>query len=115
MPCVALQPLRWLRPLGRLLPPRAASGRVLLVKFWGIGSLQTMTPAVRVVAVVLVLLPGGMFLRGAQPDVDRPGYDEEATDFEGPAAEVTVPAFFFAKYETTAAQWARLTGDPIAR
>ena len=46
--CAALQPLRWLRPLGRMLPRRAPSGRVLLVKFWGLGSLQLLTPAARV-------------------------------------------------------------------
>ena len=45
--CAALQPVRWLRPLQRLAAPRQPSGRVLLVKFWGIGSLQLLTPAVR--------------------------------------------------------------------
>ena len=38
-----LQPLRWLRLLG----PRGARGTdVLLLKFWGIGSIQLLTPAV---------------------------------------------------------------------
>jgi lipopolysaccharide heptosyltransferase II len=45
--CAALQPLRWSRPLRRLAMPRRPSGRVLLMKFWGIGSLQLLTPAVR--------------------------------------------------------------------
>jgi ADP-heptose:LPS heptosyltransferase len=42
--CVALQPLRWARALrGR----RPAVERVLLIKFWGIGSIELLTPAVR--------------------------------------------------------------------
>jgi len=42
----ALQPWRWIR---RLRPARDASRvrRVLLIKFWGVGSLQLLTPAVR--------------------------------------------------------------------
>lgn len=44
--CALLQPLRWLpRPLER---DAAGLERVLLIKFWGIGSLQLLTPAVRV-------------------------------------------------------------------
>ena len=43
--CALLQPLRW---LARGKPPEPSSARrVLLVKFWGIGSLQLLTPAVR--------------------------------------------------------------------
>lgn len=45
--CALLQPVRWLRPIGRLFPRRAKSGRILLIKFWGIGSLQLLTPSVR--------------------------------------------------------------------
>ena len=45
--CLALQPVRWLRPLGRLVPRSRRRGRVLCIKFWGIGSLQLLTPAVR--------------------------------------------------------------------
>ncbi len=45
--CAGLQPVRWLTPLGRLLPPRPPSRRVLMMKFWGIGSLQLLTPSVR--------------------------------------------------------------------
>ena len=44
--CLLLQPLRWLRRRGASEPEGVA--RVLLVKFWGIGSLQLLTPAVRV-------------------------------------------------------------------
>ncbi len=43
--CALLQPLRWLPR--RTSPPPEALERVLLVKFWGIGSLQLLTPAVR--------------------------------------------------------------------
>jgi ADP-heptose:LPS heptosyltransferase len=42
--CLLLQPLRLVRLWPRTLEP---SGRVLLIKFWGIGSLQLLTPAVR--------------------------------------------------------------------
>jgi ADP-heptose:LPS heptosyltransferase len=43
--CALLQPLRLARARPRLAPPPRA---VLLVKFWGLGSLQLLTPAVRV-------------------------------------------------------------------
>ena len=44
--CAALQPLRWMRALqGGEREPK----RVLLIKFWGIGSLQLLTPAVAAV------------------------------------------------------------------
>jgi ADP-heptose:LPS heptosyltransferase len=42
--CALLQPLRWLRAAA---PRRGPVERVLLIKFWGIGSLQLMTPALR--------------------------------------------------------------------
>ena len=42
--CAVLQPLRWARALRR---PTADPRRVLLIKFWGIGSLQLLTPAVK--------------------------------------------------------------------
>jgi lipopolysaccharide heptosyltransferase II len=43
--CALLQPLRWLRRSHASAPE--AAERVLLVKFWGIGSLQLLTPAVQ--------------------------------------------------------------------
>lgn len=43
--CALLQPVRWLRALRRRPAPPARN--VLLIKFWGIGSLQLLTPAVR--------------------------------------------------------------------
>jgi ADP-heptose:LPS heptosyltransferase len=44
--CALLQPLRWVRALRRR--PRDPR-RVLLIKFWGIGSLQLLTPAVKAI------------------------------------------------------------------
>jgi len=45
--CALLQPLRWLRAGRRRAPTGAAHRRVLCMKFWGIGSLQMLTPAAR--------------------------------------------------------------------
>ena len=42
--CALLQPLRWVRARGG---PRPDSRKVLSMKFWGIGSLQMLTPAAR--------------------------------------------------------------------
>jgi ADP-heptose:LPS heptosyltransferase len=42
--CALLQPVRWTRPLLRRRSSRVE--RVLLIKFWGVGSLQLLTPAV---------------------------------------------------------------------
>jgi len=42
--CALLQPVRWLRALRRT--PTPAAHDILLIKFWGIGSLQLLTPAV---------------------------------------------------------------------
>jgi ADP-heptose:LPS heptosyltransferase len=67
--CVALQPLRFLRvrPLRNTAPPA-----VLLVKFWGLGSLQLLTPAVGILRrelpsarlVLLTLRQNEEFARG---------------------------------------------------
>jgi len=43
--CAILQPVRWLRALRRR--DAGPAREVLLIKFWGIGSLQLLTPAVR--------------------------------------------------------------------
>jgi ADP-heptose:LPS heptosyltransferase len=67
--CVALQPLRWKRALRRR-KPRAA--RVLLIKFWGVGSLELLTPAVRTLRrrhpsaslTLLSLSPNAAFAEG---------------------------------------------------
>ncbi len=62
--------------------------------------------------VVLVLVPGGSFLMGAQRD-DRngPNYDPRAFSEEGPPHEVTLGAYFLSKYEMTQAQWLRASGE----
>src|SRR5881392_3387604 len=44
--CALLQPLRWFAR--RPKPEPESFERLLLIKFWGIGSLQLLTPAVRV-------------------------------------------------------------------
>lgn len=87
--CLALQPVRWLRPLGRLVPRGARRGRVLCIKFWGIGSLQLLTPAVRTLRwrhpdaelVLLTLAPNraavealGVFDRVLTLDVEEAGW-----------------------------------------
>lgn len=87
--CLALQPVRWLRPLGRLIPRAPRRGRVLCIKFWGIGSLQLLTPSVRTLRwrhpdselVLLTLAPNraavealGVFDRVLTLDVSRAGW-----------------------------------------
>lgn len=59
--------------------------------------------------VVLVLLPGGKFLRGAQADDDSAaGFDARAFPSESPVVEVELAPFLLARHELTRAQWARL-------
>ena len=61
--------------------------------------------------IVLVLLPAGSFLMGAQAlDPEGPGYDPEAENMESPVHEVTLDAFLISKYEVSQAQWLRMTG-----
>lgn len=68
--CALLQPVRWLRAL-RSRPDRPAR-RVLLIKFWGIGSLQLLTPAIAVLRrrhpearlTLLTLAANAEFVRG---------------------------------------------------
>ncbi|MEW6074621.1 MAG: bifunctional serine/threonine-protein kinase/formylglycine-generating enzyme family protein [Planctomycetota bacterium] len=61
--------------------------------------------------IVLVLLPGGTFRRGAQSgDPGAPAYHSLAESNEGPLHDVSVSPFFLSKYEMTQAQWTRLTG-----
>jgi lipopolysaccharide heptosyltransferase II len=67
--CVLLQPLRLVRMRKR---PARAAHRILLIKFWGIGSLQLLTPAVAALRrqqagarlTLLTLLPNEEFARG---------------------------------------------------
>lgn len=61
-------------------------------------------------SIVLVLVPGGTFLIGAQnKDQNSPNYDAEAADDEVPPRYVTLSPFFLAKHECTQAQWQVLT------
>lgn len=60
--------------------------------------------------LVLVLLPGGNTVLGAQPhDPSGPNHDAFARDSEGPPFAVELKPFFLSKYEMTRAQWARLS------
>ena len=67
--------------------------------------------------IVFVLLPGGLFLMGAQAgDPDAENHDPDAQDFIGPVQEVELAPFFAARHELTQAQWARLcVGDAPMR
>lgn len=58
-------------------------------------------------AIVLVLVPSGTYVRGAQR-VDAAGlnYDPGAMPHEGPPGPVTIPTFMMAKHEVTQSQWA---------
>ncbi len=58
-------------------------------------------------AVILVLLPGGSFVMGA--DADDPFLDKT---YEIPAFPVKLAPFFLGKYELTQAQWLRMSGGP---
>ena len=59
--------------------------------------------------IVLVLLPGGVFLMGAQAtDPAAPNHDPRAESQEGPVHEVQLSPFFLSKYEMTQGQWVRL-------
>jgi serine/threonine protein kinase/formylglycine-generating enzyme required for sulfatase activity len=53
--------------------------------------------------IVLVLVPGGRFTMGGEEQ------DPRAEPGEFPRADISLDAFFLAKYETTQAQWRRLT------
>jgi len=60
--------------------------------------------------LVLVLLPGGTVLQGAQPNPGRAHYDPGTLRGETPVHPVVLPPFFLSKYEMTQEQWTRLTG-----
>lgn len=61
--------------------------------------------------VVLVLLPGGEAWIGASPDDPRHPDPLAETINEQPVHRVELAPFFLAKFETTQAQWLRVTGD----
>jgi len=61
--------------------------------------------------LVLVLVPGGEFVMGAQSvDPDAEAYDLHAQEDEAPAHEVRLAPFYVSKYEMTQGQWMRVTG-----
>ena len=60
--------------------------------------------------IVLVLLPGGPFWRGAQTDPAGPNHDPQADATAGPVHRIVLEPFFLSKYEVTQAQWLRLAG-----
>ncbi len=79
------------------VPKRDANGKLVLTEDVGI---------------VLVLLPGGPSLIGAQKKHPQaPNYDHRAIANEGPTFAVTIAPFFLAKYELTQAQWKRLCNE----
>jgi serine/threonine protein kinase/formylglycine-generating enzyme required for sulfatase activity len=64
-------------------------------------------------AVVLVLIPGGNCVFGAQRvDSLARNYDPYAERLEGPLLDPSIDTFFLSKYEMTIEQWCRLTGEP---
>jgi formylglycine-generating enzyme required for sulfatase activity len=61
--------------------------------------------------LVFVLLPGGTFHMGAQPDdPSAPNHDPYMAPEEGPVHEVTLTPFFLSKFEMTQGQWQRFAG-----
>jgi formylglycine-generating enzyme required for sulfatase activity len=88
---------------------------------WEFAHLATGMPAARAedghliltegTGVVLVLIPGGIFVMGAQStDPDGPNYDPQAENDEGPH-EVTLSPYLLSKYEMTQGQWLAATGN----
>ena len=82
----------------------------------GSGSVPTRDPATGELvakedaAIVLVLIPGGTFLMGAQKENPaKPNFDPQADVDELPVHEVTLNPYLIAKYECTQGQWAALT------
>lgn len=85
---------------GAPLPERNAEGRFEVAAETGI---------------ILVLLPGGTFLMGAQSeDPSKPNHDPEAQPDESPVHEVKLSPFFIGKHEVTRGQYVRMSGraDP---
>jgi formylglycine-generating enzyme required for sulfatase activity len=61
--------------------------------------------------LVLVLIPGGRYLQGAQrEDARAPNYDPLAQPQDGPPREVELAPFFLSKFELTRGQWLRVMG-----
>ncbi|QDU69973.1 bifunctional serine/threonine-protein kinase/formylglycine-generating enzyme family protein [Engelhardtia mirabilis] len=89
--------LEFWHPMSGAEPGRDAAGQIVPADEMGI---------------VLVLLPGGTFLMGAQSeDPSAPGFDPQAVPNEGPPHEVTLEPFLMSKFETTQGQWISLFGE----
>lgn len=59
--------------------------------------------------IVFVLIPGGTFWMGAQPqDADGPNHDAAAQSDEQILTQVDLAPFFLSRYETTHTQWERV-------
>lgn len=113
-PELNLQPQMGLVPIG----PDPRTG------YWEFAHLASGSPATRgeddkiqlaeSTGIVLVLLPAQTFTMGAQNESpDLPSFDPQAERDEWPPHEVSLPAYFLSKYETSAAQWTRMTAvDP---
>ncbi len=83
----------------------------------GSGELPSRDPATKRLlftedsAIMLVLIPAGKFLMGAQKaDPNAPNFDPQAENDEAPVHEVTLSPYFIGKHECTQAQWERMTG-----
>ncbi len=62
--------------------------------------------------IVLVLIPGGTFLMGAQrEDPTGPNHDPAATEASYPPHAIDLDPYLLAKHEITQAQWDRITGS----
>ncbi len=62
--------------------------------------------------MVVVLLPAGTFVSGADKENPRsPHYDSHASPEDTPPQPVTLAPFFLSKYEMTYAQWYRVMGS----
>jgi formylglycine-generating enzyme required for sulfatase activity len=62
--------------------------------------------------IVLVLLPGGTFWMGTDPDPSLPAEIWHSKD-EAPRHQVTLAPFFLGKHEVTQAQWRRMTEGAV--
>ncbi|MEZ6196766.1 MAG: formylglycine-generating enzyme family protein [Planctomycetota bacterium] len=77
------------------LPARGESGRIAMTGTRGI---------------VFVLVPGGSFLMGAQPDPAEENFDPAAGPTSAPVRPVVLAPYLISRYEMTQGQWFRATG-----
>lgn len=67
--------------------------------------------------IEFVLVPQGTFLMGSQnEDPSQPNYNPEGPQYfqdESPVHEVTLPAFYIAKYEVTKEIWVEIMGGSV--